>query len=85
MSGCSASTFLQAGPPQFRDDMPRPAAGGTLSSPALVRLEWLGRAVRATLGTGAGRSSAALEFKEGQEAAGSAAKPGGEPMRARDV
>jgi hypothetical protein len=31
------------------------------------------------------RCSAALEFKEGQEAAGSAAKLGGEPMLARDV
>ena len=31
------------------------------------------------------RSSAALDFKEGQEAAGSAAKPGGEPMLARNV
>lgn len=30
-------------------------------------------------------SSAALEFKEGQEAAGSAAKLGGEPMLAGDV
>ncbi len=29
--------------------------------------------------------SAALEFKEGQEAAGSAAKLGGEQMLARDV
>jgi hypothetical protein len=31
------------------------------------------------------RCSAALELKEGQEAAGSAAKLGGEPMLARDV
>jgi hypothetical protein len=31
------------------------------------------------------RCSAALEFREGQEAAGSAAKLGGEPMLARDV
>jgi hypothetical protein len=32
-----------------------------------------------------GRCSAALECKEGQDAAGSAAKLGGEPMLARDV